>query len=207
MSMIPDVINASLSKALTRVEQHSGSADELINVLLPLRDDLTLHEKALRQGVTYSSMARLLRTLALNDDVALQLLPNSGQMDGALERILRGEALNSASTLFTSWMSLVFMRTEAILSILRANRSGSDLLRAYLSLAGHDEVRRLRNALSHGTFNAEYQELEYRDGGRVERISFPNLNRLNSSMFALWTAVWAASMAPDATPLTSNETN
>lgn len=196
MSLIPNLINASLERALVRVEQHADDGYELVNALLPLREQLEPHERTLRHGVTYSSMARLLRVLCEKDEIAIQLLGQSGVTDAGTERVLRGEVLSSSSALFTSWMSLVVMRTDSVLTICRRNPNRSKLLAGYLRLAGHDEVRRLRNALSHGAFSAEFQELEYWGGGQTERITFPNLNRLNNAMFALWTSAWAASMAP-----------
>ncbi len=195
--MIPHLIDRSLDAALNRIEECPEDGQALMNAMLPLRSDLAQFEKQLRQGVTHSSVALLLRVLVERDDIAQQVLPSSGQLDPVVERLLRGEALNSSSTVFGTWTALVLLRSKPIVDLLSRLPHRSEVLSAYLRVCKHEEVRRLRNALSHGTFDAEFQEMVYRDGSKVARISFPNLNRLNSALFSLWTAAWAVSLAPE----------
>ena len=86
---------------------------------------------------------------------------------------------------------------DDILKVLKSIPNPDAHLQAFLDLFMHDQVRRIRNAISHGTFNAEFQEVEYRDREKVGQISFPELDHLNSCVFAFWASLWATSLAPE----------
>lgn len=191
------LIEPSLEAALDEVKRFENDSAGLLKSLLPYRKQLLPFEKRLRQGITFWSLASTLMLLRDNDDLAQKVLPSSGMNDPVFERLMRAESLNSSSIVFRSWVSLVFMRPDDILKVLKSIPNPDAHLRAFIDLFSHEQVRRIRNAISHGTFNAEFQEVEYRDRDKVQEISFPELDRLNSCVFALWSSLWATSLAPD----------
>ena len=190
------LIEPSLDTALAEVKRYEHDSVGLLNSLLAYRVQFSSFEKRLRQGVTFWSLAGTLMLLRDNDELAQKILPPSGIGDPFFERIMRAESLNSSSIVFRSWVSLVFMRPDDITKILKSIPNPDMHLQAFLDLISHEQMRRIRNAISHGTFNAEYQEFEYNDRGRSGVISFPELDRLNSCVFAFWASLWATSMAP-----------
>jgi hypothetical protein len=190
------LIEASLDSLLAEVKRHEHNSDGLLKSLLPYRDKFSPFEKRLRQGITFWSLASTLMLLRDNDELAQKILPPSGIGDPSFERIMRAESLNSSSIVFRSWVSLVFMRPDDIFSVLKSIPNPDSHLQAFLNLFAHKQVRHIRNAISHGTFNAEFQEVEYRDRNVTEVISFPELDQLNSCIFAFWTSLWAASLVP-----------
>ena len=195
--MMRRLIEPSLDAALIEVKRYEHDSAGLLQSLLPYRTQLLQFEKRLRQGVTFWSLASTLMLLRDNDELAQKVLPPSGVGDPFFERLMRAESLSSSSIVFRSWVSLVFMRPDDILKVLKSIPNLDSHLRAFLDLFSHTQVRRIRNAISHGTFNAEFQEVEYRDREEVGQISFPELDRLNSCVFAFWASLWATSLAPE----------
>lgn len=192
------LIEPSLDAAIAEVKRHEHDSHGLLKSLLPYRLQLAPFEKRLRQGVTFWSFASTLMLLRDNDELAQKVLPPCPSIgDPFVDRLLRAESLSSSSIVFRSWVSLVFMRPDDILKVLKSIPSPDAHLQAFLDLFMHDQVRRIRNAISHGTFNAEFQEVEYRDREKVGQISFPELDHLNSCVFAFWASLWATSLAPE----------
>jgi hypothetical protein len=192
------LIGPSLDTAIAEVKRHDHDSSGLLKSLLPYRAQLSPFEKRLRQGVTFWSLASTLMLLRDNDELAQKILPPCPSIgDPVVDRLLRAEALNSSSIVFRSWVSLVFMRPDDILKALKSIPNPDAHLRAFLDLFLHRQVRHIRNALSHGTFNAEFQEVEYQDREEVGQISFPELDDLNSCVFAFWVSLWATSSAPE----------
>ena len=192
------LIDPSLELALAEVRRYENDADALLSSLMPFRLRLSPFEKRFRHGVTLWSMASLLTKLRDDDGVAHQLLPSTiGISDPTLERLLRGNALDSAGTLFRAWVSLVYMRPEDVMQALKSIGNPGPHLQSFLALLAHDHVRQIRNAISHGTFVAEHRELVFNDRSRAGAISYVELDNLSSAFFAIWTCMWAVSMAPD----------
>jgi len=192
------LIEPSLDTALIEVKRYEHDSDGLLKSLQPYRIQFLPFEKRLRQGVTFWSLASTLMLLRDNDELAQKILPPCPNIsDPFVDRLLRAESLHSSSIVFRSWVSLVFMRPDDILKVLQSIPNPDAHLRAFLDLFSHDQVRHIRNAISHGTFTAEFQEVEYRDREKVGQISFPELDRLNSCVFAFWTSLWATSLAPE----------
>jgi hypothetical protein len=192
------LIEPSLDKALTDVKGYEHDLDGLLHSLLAYRSQFSQFEKRLRQGVIFWRLTDIFMRLRDNDELAQKFLPSgiAGIEDPCFERLLRAESLNSSSIVFRSWVSLVFMRPDDIIKILKSIPNPDGHLQAFISLLSNTQVRWLRNAISHGTFNAEYQGFEYRDRNQSGVISFPELDRLNSCIFAFWCSLWATSMAP-----------
>lgn len=191
------LIDPSLDKALAELQRYEHDSVGLLKSLSPYRTQFSPFEKRLRQGVTFWSLASTLMLLRDNDELAQKILPPSGIGDPFFEWLMRAESLHSSSIVFRSWVSLVFMRPDDILKVLKSIPNPDAHLQAFLNLFSHIQVRRIRNAISHGTFNAEFQEVEYRDKAEIGQISFPELDRLNSCVFALWASLWATSLAPE----------
>jgi hypothetical protein len=191
------LIEPSLDAAIGEIKRHENDSNELLNSLIPYRAQLLPFEKRLRHGVSLWSLASTLMLLRDNDELAQKILPPCPSIgDPFVDRLLRAESLNSSSVVFRSWVSLVFMRPDDILRVLKSIPNPDAHLQAFLSLFLHNQVRHIRNSLSHGTFNAEFQELEYCDREIIGCISFPELDKLNSCIFAFWASLWAASLAP-----------
>lgn len=136
--------------------------------------------------------------LRYSDELAQKILPLCPSIgDPFVDRLLRAESLSSSSIVFRSWVSLVFMRPDDILNVLKSIPNPDAHLQAFLNLFIHDQIRHIRNAISHVTFNAEFQEVEYRDREKVGQISFPELDHLNSCVFAFLASLWATSLTPE----------
>ena len=189
-----------LKTILEEIQNFKNDSHGLLNSLMPYGSKFCAYEKMLRQGVQFWSMSKLPMLIRENSQIANILLPPSPQIEGDIQYLLRLETLTTSSTVFCTWISLVFLRMDKVIKAIEQIPSKSPHLNSYLNLAKCKDISHIRNAISHGTFNAEYQVLEFidrnpRTNKSVEgKISFPELNQVNGHFFTLWTSVWAAAL-------------
>ena len=111
--------------------------------------------------------------------------------------LVRADAFTSASIVFRTWVSLVYIRIDDLVSVLEKiqREAQSKHFSAFLNLIKNDEVRHLRNAFAHGTIDAFGMELEYKDKKHSGCFSYDQLDRLNFAIYTFLLSVWAASLA------------
>jgi hypothetical protein len=200
MSLIPKMSSDELNRILEEIQEFKNDSTGLLNSLMPHGKKFCSYEKMLRQGVQFWSMSKLPILIRDNNQITNILLPPTTQIEDETQFFLRLETLTTSSTIFCTWISLVFLRMGKVIHTIEQLPNKPPHLTAYLNLAKCKDIRHIRNAISHGTFNAEYQVLEFvdrntRTNESVEgRISFPELNQVNEHFFTLWTSVWAATL-------------
>ena len=192
--------SGELKTILEEIQKFKNDSSGLLNSLMPHGKKFCAYEKMLRQGVQLWSMSKLPILIRDNNQIANILLPPTPQIEDEIQFFLRLETLTTSSTVFCTWISLVFLRMDNVIQAIEQIPSKPPHLNAYLNLAKCEDIRHIRNAISHGTFNAEYQVLEFIDRNTRTnesvkgRISFPELNQVNEHFFTLWASVWAATL-------------
>lgn len=133
------------------------------------------------------SLSALLGELARRPDIMSVLRPPPSEIPSDMHFLIQANALTSNSVIYRTYVSTVMGRTdefvEAVSQISRRNPSKH--FSATLKLLRSDEVRHLRNAIGHGTFVATGQVMSYRDGEHTRRISFRELDLVNSAIWAV----------------------
>lgn len=133
------------------------------------------------------SMSAILDELAARPDIMNILRPPPKDIPSDAFFLMNAEALKSNSVFFRTYVSVVLGRTEKFVDAINhiAKRNPSKHFSATLKMLRSDEVRHLRNAIGHGTFVARGQVMIYRDGTHERRISFRELDIVNSAIWAI----------------------
>ena len=172
----------------------------LLRALLPHKEAFRPFSERCRRGTVLWSLGSILEALRDRPGQLADLLPTPG-MNPLVSAALRDESVNTASTVFQSWVSLVYMRADDVLVTLRSLRSRDPHLGSFVKLLGLDEVRYIRNSLAHGTFEAEFGEFRWWDGKKNGLLPYELLRELNGTVFALWLSIDAIAIAPDGATL------
>jgi len=151
---------------------------------------------SLQQANIAWSLASIYNELIERPAVLREIWAQEPSQPQELHEWAQAEAFSSTSLIYRTFTSVVLGRTEPFVSALAKinERNRSPHIKRAIGLLRNDEVRRLRNALGHGTFLAGGQVLAYRDRNEKRRISFRELDELN---FAIWSIIlmgWAASI-------------
>jgi hypothetical protein len=183
----PIEIHPKISAALTKWAEFAGD-QSLSDCLMQDGHELGKLNSQLAQASLAWSHSANLDELARNPDVAEQLRPPPSDIPHEAFRWLHAESLLSNGQLFRTYVSVVLGRTDEFVAALHSisKRNKNPHLGVAIKLLRNDEVRRLRNAVGHGTFLAKGQVFEYRDGSHERRIAFRELDTLNTS---IWTIV------------------
>ena len=181
--------------ALDRTDRFRDDPEGLLRALLPHSSEFRPLSESLRRGTVLWSVAGLLDGIAEDPRQLAKMLPTP-HIEPSAAMALRHEAVTTGSIVFRSWVSLVFMRFDTLLDILRSLPRENDHLNAFVDLITSDEVRHVRNAISHGTFEAEFQRFLWRDRHRSGEFSYDLLRRLNMAVFTFWLNVDAVAIAP-----------
>lgn len=190
----PKEIHPSIQQAL--VDWSQFSADQsFLDTLIRDGEELGPLSGSLMQANAAWSQSTLLDRLGRDPTVMDGLQPLPPHSQNELNQWLRADLLISNSIIFRTFVSVVLGRTEdfvgALATIARRNRSQH--FKAVLKLLRNEEVRRLRNAIGHGTFRAQMQVMEYSDKSHQRKISFRELDELNRAVFTIVLAGMAAS--------------
>lgn len=199
----PILISQSLKDAIEKTESFKNDSTGLLTVLVPYSQRLKKYENVLRQAVTFWSLSNVLHEMRDDPETMNKFRPynnrsSNTEEDKTFSYLVQAESFTSASIVFRTWVSLIYLRSDAMLRELRkiGNETKSAHLNAFVKLLACDDARHIRNALSHGTFSAFAMEFEYIDEKHFGRISYDQLDRLNSGVYALLLSVWAAALAP-----------
>lgn len=183
----PTEIHEDLLRALAAWESHASDTG-LSEILREDGRELGPLNAALGQANVAWSMSSILDELARRPSIMNSLRPPPCDIPADAFFFIQADALTANSVLYRTYVSVVLGRTEEFVAALNniSRRNPNPHFSATIKLLRNDEVRRLRNAIGHGTFLAGGQVLEYRDGRNHRLISFRELDKLNG---ALWSIV------------------
>lgn len=88
------------------------------------------------------------------------------------------------------------MRFDTLLDILHCLHRENDHLNAFVDLMTSNEVRHVRNAISHDTFETEFQRFLRRDRRPSGELLYDLLRRLNMAVVMFLLRVDAGAVAP-----------
>ncbi|WP_424941653.1 hypothetical protein [Aliiroseovarius sp. S253] len=193
MRLQPKHIPEQIEKRLEEFDRFKSDT-AVLNLLRLHSGQLANLSARLNQAVLLWSNSAVLKQVISDADVLDKYFPAPSIQDDELAFWAKAEALNNSSTIFRTYVSVVLGRSEELVSALGdINREQKDHhLKSALKLLRDDEVRRLRNAISHGTFVAHGSELEYWDDNEKRRFSFPELDALNFAIFKVILLAWGA---------------
>lgn len=201
--MRPILICPALKKAIEKTEAFKSDADGLLKLLVPYSTRLQKFERILRQATIFWSLSSVLQEMPDHPEIMdvfrpARSLPKDSEDNKFVSYLIQAEAFTSASIVFRTWLSLVYLRSDELINELRkiGKETENEHLNSFVSLLTCNETRHIRNALSHGTFSAFAMEFEYIDERHSGKISYDQLDRLNFEVYALLLSIWAASMAP-----------
>lgn len=182
----PVEIHADLLKVLEEWEKHRSDTS-FSDALMRDGKELAPLNAALGQANVAWSMSAILGELARRQNVMNMLRSPPSDIPSDVFFFMQADALTSNSVLYRSFVSVVMGRTEEFAGAPNqiSRRNPSEHFSATMKLLRNDEVRRLRNAISHGTFLASGQVMEYKDAQHKRRISFRELDKINSAMWAI----------------------
>lgn len=192
----PIEIHKDLLRALEAWESHASDTG-LSEILGKDGRELGPLNAALGQANVAWSMSSILGELARRPSIMNSLRPPPTDIPADAFFFMQADALTSNSVLYRTFVSVILGRTEEFVDALNKifRRNPNAHFSATMKLLRNDEVRRLRNAIGHGTFLAGGQVLEYRDGGNHRRISFRELDKLNGALWSIVLTGLAASYA------------
>ena len=182
----PIEIHTELQKVLQAWESHASDTG-LSEILRRDGRELGPLNAALGQAAVAWSISSILGELAHSPNIMNSLRPPPTDIPADVFFFMQADALTSNSVLYRTFVSVVLGRTEEFVSALSkiGRRNPSPHLSMTIKLLRNDEVRRLRNAVGHGTFLAGGQVLEYRDGAHHRSISFRELDKLNGAIWSI----------------------
>lgn len=182
----PVEIHAGLLKVLEEWQKHASDTS-FSDALMRDGKELGPLNAALGQANVAWSMSAILDELARRPNVMNMLRSPPSDIPSDVFFFMQADALTSNSILYRSFVSVVMGRTEEFVGALNqiSRRNPSGHFSATMKLLRNDEVRRLRNAISHGTFLASGQVMEYKDEQHIRRISFRELDKINSAIWAI----------------------
>ena len=182
----PIEIHEELQKALQAWESHASDAG-LSEILKRDGRELGPLNAALGQASVAWSISSILGELARSPNIMNSLRSPPSDIPADAFFFMQADALTSNSVLYRTFVSVVLGRTEEFVSALNKvnRRNPNPHLSATIKLLRNDEVRRLRNAIGHGTFLVGGQVLEYRDGVNHRSISFRELDKLNEAIWSI----------------------
>ncbi len=189
-----------IEAAINSVDAFSADSLGLLRELLPHKQRFRPYSEVFRRGTVLWSVASAidgLRELPEALDHFLPLKPG----DNPLFAIVRDESIATASVVFKAWVSLAYMRFDDLLKEFEGIADRGEHLDSFVSLLRSDDVRHIRNAIAHGTFEAESGVFRWRDRKIEGSLPYDVLNRLNQSVFTLWLSVDAIAVAPDGATL------
>lgn len=189
----PIEIHQDLLRVLEAWENHANDTG-LSEALRNDGKELGPLNAALGQANIAWSMSSVLAELARCPSIMNSLRPPPSDIPGDVFFFMQADALTSNSILYRTFVSVVLGRTEEFVSAMNniSRRNPSEHFSATMKLLRCDEVRRLRNAIGHGTFLIGGQVLEYWDCDLHRRIAFRELDKLNG---ALWSIVLSGLVA------------
>ena len=147
----------------------------------------------LNQFSMFAGLSRVHEKLSKRPDIVLDIYPEFEKLPPSL---VLGE-FDNAANLLHSFVNIVYGRSDDLMAALRtaARRSKSEELALAIKLVDHDDVRKLRNALAHGTTEFTGDGLDYWNDDKV-RYSITNvkLKLLNRSIRCIFLWCFAASV-------------
>ncbi|MBW6506372.1 MAG: hypothetical protein K0B00_06415 [Rhodobacteraceae bacterium] len=183
----PIEIHPSIQKSLDAWSACSSDGS-FSNALLEDGRELGPLNKSLGQASVAWSFSAIFDELAKNPGIMDILRPPPPDIPKDVFFFLQADSLTSNAVVFRTYVSVVLGRTDEFVVALSAisKRNPSEHFSAIMKLLRNNEVRHLRNAIGHGTYIAQGQVMKYRDGVHSRRISFRELDKLNS---AIWYVV------------------
>ncbi len=147
----------------------------------------------LNQAVIFWSTSSVLKEMIDTPDILNKFRPAPSIKDETMAFIAQAEGFNNSSIIFRTYVSVVLGRSENLVRVFSnlQKELHSRHLGAVLTLLRNDEVRILRNAISHGTYHAHGNVLDYWDSMKKRRVSFPELDELNFSIFTIVLMAWS----------------
>ncbi len=186
MRLQPQEIDPSIVKALTAWQAFSSDT--------MLQDKLIEHSSSfsnltnqLNQAVIFWSTSSVLKEMIDAPDILNRFRPTLSIKDETMAFFAQAEGFNNSSIIFRTYVSVVLGRSENLVSVFNVLQQElhSRHLGAVLTL--------LRNAISHGTYHAHGNVLDYWDNMKKRRISFPELDELNFSILKIVLMAWSSS--------------
>lgn len=198
----PIKIPQAVKDALDEVDSHREDSSGLLNALIPHATKLKKFSRTLTQATVFWSLSSVLQELRDHPELLDKFRPSNSMKSNNEEEkffsyLLQAEAFTSASIVFRTWVSLVYIRIDDLVGVLEEIQrdARSKHFSAFLKLIKNDEVRHLRNAVAHGTIDAFAMELNYRDEKHSGCFSYDQLDRLNFAIYTFLLSVSAASQA------------
>lgn len=182
----PVEIHPKLKSALENWQKHSGDLS-VLNAFQKDGKELGPLNAELNQANMAWSMSAILNELATRPEIMNALRPPPNDIPADMYLFINAEGLTSNSIVFRTYVSVVLGRTDQFVTAINqiSRRNPSKHFSATLKLLRNDEVRYLRNAIGHGTFLARGQVLRYQDGDKTRRISYRELDMVNSAIWAV----------------------
>ncbi|MCP1335097.1 hypothetical protein [Futiania mangrovi] len=182
----PIEIHESLQRVLEAWESHASDTS-FSEILRRDGRELGLLNAALGQANVAWSMSSILGELASRPEIMASLRPPPSDIPADVFFFMQADALASNSILYRTFVSVVLGRTEEFVNALSRvhRRNPRAHFSATMNLLRNDEVRRLRNAISHGTFLVGGQVLEYWDRKNHRKISFRELDKVNGAIWSI----------------------
>ena len=182
----PIEIHEGLLRALEAWESHANDTG-LSGTLRNDGKELGPLNASLEQTNIAWSMSSVLAELARRPSIMNSLRPPPSDIPDDVFFSMQADALTSNSILYRTFVSVVLGRTEEFVQAMNniSRRNSSKHFSATMKLLRNDEVRRLRNAIGHGTFLIGGQVMEYWDGKHHRRIAFRELDKLNGALWAI----------------------
>lgn len=201
----PILICPELKRVIEKTESFKNDSNSLLNLLTANNRRLRSFEEILRQAVVFWSLSSVLQEMRDHPEIMNKFrparsLPKATEDDRFFSQLIQAEAFTSASMVFRTWLSLIYLRSDKLINVLReiGRENQDEHLNSFVTLLTCDETRHIRNALSHGTFSAFAMEFEYTDEKYSNKISYDQLDRLNYQVYALLLNVWTATFAHSA---------
>jgi len=175
------------------IDQFRSEPDGLLNALQPHQHHFGYLEKRLIQGVLLFRLSSISLEIRHDDEMMNRYFQNPGHFEEEQFNFLVAHTLESAYIVFKTWVALVYMRSDEVEKTFGQIRHSSRHLGLYIRLLRDDYVRHIRNALSHGTFDAESGIFHWTDDQHSGQLPYNDLEKINNHMFTLWLTMMACS--------------
>jgi hypothetical protein len=195
MRLQPVEMHPSIKQQFENFDRFSGNS-RLVDVFLENHTEFGKLHDSLNQTIISWSLSHVFREMIEHPEIMDKFRPKHPDASDDLGFLIQAEAFNNSSTIYRTYISVVLGRTDGLIAAIgkiSKNCKNPEIVAAY-KLMKNDEIRHLRNAIGHGSLLAMGSVLDYSDESHSRRFSFPELEWLNKSIYAIILAAWAASM-------------